>query len=81
MCSIQNISLGQNQPTVTRIVLDLGENAEVTASQLSSPDRLMIEIRRKQSAPSLSKTSTLPKPGQTAKSNAPARTSAAIRRP
>jgi N-acetylmuramoyl-L-alanine amidase len=68
---VRNIRLAQNKRTVTRIVLDLGVGVTVTASQLSSPDRLMIEIRRKQSAPSLSKTSTLPQPGQTAKSKAP----------
>src|SRR5262249_46913910 len=37
----------ETQPGVTRVVLDLEQAVEVTASQLSMPARLMIELRSK----------------------------------
>src|SRR5207249_3839189 len=39
--------VAETQPGVTRVVLDLENNAEFMASQLSNPDRLMIELRLK----------------------------------
>jgi N-acetylmuramoyl-L-alanine amidase len=49
---LKQIRIAETQPGVTRIVLDLEQRAEFTASQLTSPDRLMIELRGKgQTAP------------------------------
>src|SRR5216683_1129292 len=42
---VKQIRVAETQPSITRIVLDLDAPADVTASQLSNPDRLMIEIR------------------------------------
>ena len=44
---LKQIRIAETQPGVTRIVLDLEQRAEFTASQLSGPDRLMIELRLK----------------------------------
>ena len=41
------IRVAETQPGVTRVVLDLAQSAEFTASQLSGPDRLMVEVRLK----------------------------------
>jgi len=43
---LKRIRIAENVPGVTRIVLDLEENVSYTASQLSNPDRLMVELRR-----------------------------------
>jgi len=42
---LKQIRIAETQPGVTRIVLDLEQHVEFTASQLTSPDRLMIELR------------------------------------
>ena len=44
---LKQIRVAETQPGVTRVVLDMEQNASFTASQLSSPDRLMIELRAK----------------------------------
>lgn len=44
---LKQIRVAETQPGVTRVVLDLEQAAEVTASQLSGPNRLMIELRLK----------------------------------
>jgi N-acetylmuramoyl-L-alanine amidase len=44
---LKQIRIAETQPGVTRVVLDLEQRAEFTASQLGSPDRLMIELRVK----------------------------------
>ncbi len=44
---VKQIRIAETQPGVTRVVLDLAQSAAFTASQLSSPDRLMVEIRLK----------------------------------
>jgi N-acetylmuramoyl-L-alanine amidase len=44
---LKQIRIAETQPGVTRVVLDLEQHAEFTASQLSSPDRLMIELHAK----------------------------------
>ena len=44
---VKQIRVAETQPGVTRVVLDLEQHAEFTASQLSNPDRLMIEVRLK----------------------------------
>jgi N-acetylmuramoyl-L-alanine amidase len=41
---LKQIRIAETQPGVTRVVLDLAPHVEFTASQLSSPDRLMIEL-------------------------------------
>jgi N-acetylmuramoyl-L-alanine amidase len=42
---LKRIRIAETQPGMTRIVLDLEAPADFTASQLSNPDRLMIELR------------------------------------
>ena len=44
---LKQIRLAETNPGTTRVVLDLQQYAGFTASQLSSPDRLMIELRLK----------------------------------
>ena len=44
---VEQIRVAETQPEVTRIVLDLVQAASVTTSQLSNPNRLMIELRSK----------------------------------
>jgi N-acetylmuramoyl-L-alanine amidase len=42
---VQRVRVAEMQPGLTRIVLDLATDVDFTASQLSSPDRLIIEVR------------------------------------
>ena len=44
---VGQIRVAETQPEVTRVVLDLAQTASVTTSQLSNPNRLMIELRSK----------------------------------
>lgn len=44
---MKQIRVAETQPGVTRVVLDLEQSAEFTASQLANPNRLMIEVRSK----------------------------------
>ena len=44
---VAQIRVAETQPEVTRVVLDLLQAAVVTTSQLSNPNRLMIELRSK----------------------------------
>ncbi len=44
---LKQIRIAETQPGVTRVVLDLEQHVEFTASQLTSPDRLMIELHGK----------------------------------
>jgi len=48
---LKQIRIAETTPGVTRIVLDLEQRADYTASQLTSPDRLMIELHAKGAAP------------------------------
>jgi N-acetylmuramoyl-L-alanine amidase len=57
---LKQIRIAETQPGVTRVVLDLEQRVEFTASQLSSPDRLMIELR----APSEGKAKPAPVVGK-----------------
>jgi N-acetylmuramoyl-L-alanine amidase len=41
---LKQIRIAETQPGVTRVVLDLEQHVEFTASQLTSPDRLIIEL-------------------------------------
>lgn len=45
---LTQIRVAETQPDVTRVVLDLAQAAAVTTSQLSNPNRLMIELRTKE---------------------------------
>ncbi|HLK66974.1 MAG TPA: N-acetylmuramoyl-L-alanine amidase [Bryobacteraceae bacterium] len=42
---VHRIRVAETKPGVTRVVLDLAASAEVKSSQLTKPDRLMIEVR------------------------------------
>src|SRR5438034_10085349 len=42
---LKRIRIAETQPGMTRVVLDLESAVDFTASQLSNPDRLMIELR------------------------------------
>src|SRR5206468_1687346 len=42
---IKQIRVAETQPGTTRVVFDLEGNVEYTASQLSNPDRLIVELR------------------------------------
>ena len=42
---VKRIRVAETVPGVTRIVLDLGDNVEAITTQLSNPDRLVIELR------------------------------------
>src|SRR5216684_148626 len=42
---LKRIRIAETQPGMTRVVLDLESTVDFTASQLSNPDRLVIEIR------------------------------------
>jgi N-acetylmuramoyl-L-alanine amidase len=44
---VEQIRVAETQPEVTRIVLDLAQATTVTTSQLSNPNRLVIELRSK----------------------------------
>jgi len=55
---VKRIRVAETQPGVTRVVLDLNGMVEATASVLSNPDRLIIELRS--SAPA-----TIPTTGPT----------------
>ena len=46
---LRQIRVAEKEPGVTRIVLDMLESAEATTSQLSNPNRLVIEVRSKES--------------------------------
>jgi N-acetylmuramoyl-L-alanine amidase len=48
---VKRIRVAETTPGVTRVVLDLGNSAEAAASVLSSPDRLIIELRGNPNAP------------------------------
>lgn len=48
---LKQIRIARSQPTVTRVVLDLAAPVEYAASQLTNPDRIMIELRVPGQAP------------------------------
>ena len=49
---LKQIRVAETQPGTTRVVLDLEQPADFTASQLSNPERLMIELHAKGTKPS-----------------------------
>jgi N-acetylmuramoyl-L-alanine amidase len=42
---LKQIRMAETQPGVSRVVFDLGTNVEYTASRLTNPDRLVVELR------------------------------------
>lgn len=48
---VKQVRVAQTRPNVTRIVIDLGAEADFAASTLSNPSRLMIELRPGAAAP------------------------------
>jgi N-acetylmuramoyl-L-alanine amidase len=48
---VQRVRVAETTPGVTRVVLDLGPAVEVSTSQLTNPNRLMIELRVMTTAP------------------------------
>src|SRR5437660_5270093 len=42
---VKRVRVAETNPGITRVVLELGAGAEVTTSQLSNPNRLIIELR------------------------------------
>jgi N-acetylmuramoyl-L-alanine amidase len=59
---LKRVRIAENVPGVTRVVLDVENDVEFTASQLGNPDRLMIELRSgKQPAATISQS---PKPAE-----------------
>ena len=44
---VNRLRVAETQPGVTRIVIDLKQAVELTTSQLSSPNRLMVEVKPK----------------------------------
>ncbi|MGA3042395.1 MAG: N-acetylmuramoyl-L-alanine amidase [Bryobacteraceae bacterium] len=44
---VKKVRVAETQVGVTRVVLDLQSNADYSATQLSNPDRLVVELRRK----------------------------------
>jgi len=59
---LKRVRIAENVPGVTRVVLDLEDNVEYTASQLGNPDRLMIELRRAKPAAAVSETAPVTPP-------------------
>ena len=57
---LKRIRIAENVPGVTRVVLDLETNVEFTASQLSNPDRLIVELRPTGAVPPVPQPITLP---------------------
>jgi len=43
---LHRVRVALTQPTVTRVVLDIADHTEAVTSQLSNPDRLIIELRK-----------------------------------
>jgi hypothetical protein len=58
---LQRIRVGQNQPGITRVVLDLSQPAPYTATFLTNPPRLVVEIVRGGASP---EARTLAKPSR-----------------
>jgi N-acetylmuramoyl-L-alanine amidase len=42
---VKQLRVAETQPGVTRIVIDLKQDAELSTSQLSNPNRLMVEVK------------------------------------
>jgi N-acetylmuramoyl-L-alanine amidase len=62
---LTKVRIAETLPGVTRIVLDLSDRVDATTSQLSNPDRLIIELRAKSITPTETPATT-PTPSETA---------------
>jgi N-acetylmuramoyl-L-alanine amidase len=51
---LKRMRVAETTPGVTRVVLELADGVEATPSQLTNPNRLMIELRRSNPAPDTS---------------------------
>jgi N-acetylmuramoyl-L-alanine amidase len=77
---VSRIRVALHAPDVTRVVLDLNGDVEVSASRLANPSRLVIELRRRApalpaettSAPPTAPPIAAPAPSQPAKASVPA---------
>ncbi len=63
---IRRIRVAETLPGVTRIVLDLNGDADVSSTQLSNPDRLVIEVRPAGTSPAPLPAEPAPRPGKPA---------------
>jgi N-acetylmuramoyl-L-alanine amidase len=52
---VKQIRVAETQPGTTRVVLDLNRPIDYSASQLTNPNRLIIEIRPESGAPSITR--------------------------
>jgi N-acetylmuramoyl-L-alanine amidase len=70
---VQRLRVAETTPGVTRVVLDLAVSVEVSTSQLTNPNRLIIELRMGTAAPAVPTVPTLPAtaPATTPKPAAP----------
>src|SRR6187200_2619490 len=48
---LKQLRIAETQPGVTRVVFDLESQADFSASQLTNPDRLIVELRPSLTAP------------------------------
>jgi N-acetylmuramoyl-L-alanine amidase len=62
---VKRVRVAETLPGVTRVVLDLGNSADYTATQLSNPDRLVIELRTAGQATPSAPVALLPSPSVT----------------
>ena len=69
---VVKVRVAETNPGVTRVVLDLAGEAQATTSQLSNPDRLIIELRAGSSAPIVPTATTAATPPPVALPPAPA---------
>jgi len=64
---VQRVRVAETSPGVTRVVLDLGASVEVSTSQLTNPNRLMVELRGMTAMPASTASGREPSaPGQVA---------------
>lgn len=70
---VKQVRFAEKQPGIIRVVLDLEDGVEFTASQLSNPERLMVELRpaKKGKAAPVSEAPAAPKPVEQAKVETP----------
>lgn len=70
---VKQVRFAEKQPGTIRVVLDLEDAVEYSASQLSNPERLMVELRpsKKVKAAPVSETPVAPKPAELAKVETP----------
>ncbi len=73
---IKRIRTSLSQKNVTRVVLDLEAEVEVSTSQLSNPDRVMIELRRPAEVPAARPAASPSAEGRASKERPEAKTDA-----